>query len=638
MKKTKNYTGLFLIFFIVALFAMNTWKANGKENRQFSLDAPKIPFMRVSNKNTELTDLRGYRSKEAKSYAKNTVIPLGQSKKIFVSFGPNIGQIESLSYEILKKEDEKSVADGVTEQFTYKDGYANATVTVDDELRENTEYIICFTLSLPRWQKVYYYASIEYGMQFHLTENMACIRAFHDEIFTKSKEITEDAQSMRDTTDNDFAKTTMKSSQEAISFGENEPKMESEISYCLKEVRENALKTELTYIMSIQRENRSKQYYKVQEIYEVSYDKKKTQLLDYTRKVESFFNPEFVYPSKQEILVGITKEDAPQYLESDSSKKICFVQAGQLWLYDYRRNTMTQVFAFGGDNFDIRSNFDQNNIRLLHMDDEGNTDFLVYGYMSRGEHEGENGISLYHYDAADCLVEEKIFISSNYKYSLLNAGVQEMAYFDGENYLYLFLSGNLYRIHVQDSNVEKMQGNIGKKNIAVSKSNKMVAVQPEDAKKNKKIILWNLQEGKNQEIVCEDSERIKIIGFVLEDFVYGIADEKNLLKKGSIFPMGELKIVNENGEEIRNYQKENRYLLKAKISGNVIAVTLGKKKENKYQKIPMQEYIRYQKSDADEITFVRHYDVVQWSQLYMKFPNYVYVQNGAKVRKPGILR
>ncbi len=638
MKKTKNYTGLFLIFFIVALASINIWKAVGEENRQFALDCPKLPFMTVSNQNVTLTHLRGYRSEEAKSYAKKTVIPLGKSKKMTVKLGPNLDEIASLSYEIIKKEDEKSVADGVVEQFTYEDGYVSAAVMVDDELKEETEYVICFTLSKSRWEKIYYCAYLQYGMQFHAAENMAFINELHGNIFEKSDEVFDYMGSSQNASDNDFSKTTAKSSHDAILFGENEPKVEGEITYSIKEVRENEMAAELSYIMSMQRENRSKQYYKVKETYEVSFSSEKMRLIDYSRNVESIFNPEFVYPSKQEILVGITRKDEPMYLESDSSKKVCFVQANQLWLYDYRRNTMTQVFAFGGDNLDIRGNFDENAVSLLNMDDDGNVDFLVYGYMSRGEHEGENGISLYHYDAESCLIEEKIFISSNYKYSLLNDGIQKLAYFDGKQYLYLFLSRNLYKVNIQNSNVEKIEEEIAKKNIAVSKSCKMAAIQTKDAKDNKKIVLWNLKQGKKQEIVCEDDERINMIGFVLEDFVYGIANENNLLKKGSIFPMEELKIINEMGEEIRNYTKENRYLLKAKISGNVISVTLGKKQGKKYQKIPMQEYIRYQKSNTDEISFVSHYDVVQWSQLYMKFPTYVYVQTGSKVRKTGMLR
>lgn len=635
MRKTKNYTGLFLIFFIIALLGINAWKALGEENRQFGLDSPKIPLMRISNSDTELTDLRGYRSEEAQSYAKTAFIPLEKSKKMTVSLGPDLEKISSLTYEIMRKKDKKLVADGTIKEFTNKNGYLSAEIKVEDNLRKETDYLVCFCVLIPRQGKIYYYAQLKYGEELFAKKKMEFVKKFHNHIFEKSDWIANYIDFKDGNADNDFSKTTIQSSYEAMVFGDTNPQVEGEVSYSIKEVNEEIMKIELSYIISIQREKRSKQYYTVKENYEVGYSAKKMQLIDYERRVESLFNPEFVYPIKQEILLGITKQDTPDYLESDSGKKICFVQGKQLWLYNYRKNTMTEVFAFGGNNLDIRSNFDQNNIRLLKMDEEGNIDFLVYGYMSRGQHEGENGISLYHYDADSCLIEEKIFINSNYKFSLLNSGIRKVACLSENNSLYISLDEDLFKIDITSSEVKKIEKEIGEENITVSEQSKIVAIQREE---DKKITIWNLDKDEKRELTCEDNQSIKMIGFISEDFVYGIANKSDLPKNGSIFPMKQISIINKEGENIKTYKKENRYLLKVKISGTVIRVTLGKKEGTKYQKIPMQEYIRYQNSDADKIIFIRHSDIVQWSQLYMKFPNYVYVQTGGKMRKAGLLR
>ena len=45
----------------------------------------------------------------------------------------------------------------------------------------------------------------------------------------------------------------------------------------------------------------------------------------------------------------------------------------------------------------------------MNMDESGNMDFVVYGYMNRGSHEGECGISLYHYDRDLGQAREQIF-------------------------------------------------------------------------------------------------------------------------------------------------------------------------------------------------------------------------------------
>ena len=42
----------------------------------------------------------------------------------------------------------------------------------------------------------------------------------------------------------------------------------------------------------------------------------------------------------------------------------------------------------------------------MKMKNNGDIAFLVYGYMNRGKHEGENGISVYQYTASDQKIEE----------------------------------------------------------------------------------------------------------------------------------------------------------------------------------------------------------------------------------------
>lgn len=639
MKKTRNYTVLFLIFFIISLVVVNILKIVSGQASQFVLDAPQIPLMRISNENVKLTDLRGYRSDNAASYAKISVIPLEKSKTLTIFLGPDLEKASSLTYEVTRKKDGKLVADGTLKKFTKKENYLSVQMTVDDDLKEETEYMICFRLSLPRQEKIYYYAQLQYGQEFYTQKNVEFIQRFHKAIFEKSEEISSRLQPQEEF-DKDFSTTSIASGMQEILFGNAEAKVESDISYSCKEVKKKRLGVELTYIMSIQREERSKQYYRVEEEYDVAYDTKRdiVYLMDYDRKVESIFNPEFIYSSRQEILLGITQKDTPVYLESDSGKKVCFVQGKQLWVFDYSKNTMSEVFAFGGNNLDLRSNLDQNNIRPLNIDDDGNIDFLVYGYITRGEHEGENGISLYHYDATSCLIEEKIFIDSDYKFSVLNSGIKKLAYFDGEKNLYFLLDGNLFLVNVENNKLEKIEENIKEDNIKISEKDRLVAIQKKKNKNNKEIILWSLDKGESQKIICEDGQRMKIIGFISEDFVYGIADKSDLPETGSTFPMEQICIVNEEGENIKTYEKEGRYVLNAKISGNVIRVTLGKKTGTKYQKIPTKEYIRYQNVDTGSITFVRHSDTVQWRQLYIKFPSYIYLQQEGKVRKAGILR
>ena len=68
---------------------------------------------------------------------------------------------------------------------------------------------------------------------------------------------------------------------------------------------------------------------------------------------------------------------------------------------------MHKVFSFEGEDYrDSRNNYQKHAIQIMKMKNNGDIAFLVYGYMNRGKHEGENGISVYQYTASDQKIEE----------------------------------------------------------------------------------------------------------------------------------------------------------------------------------------------------------------------------------------
>lgn len=61
---------------------------------------------------------------------------------------------------------------------------------------------------------------------------------------------------------------------------------------------------------------------------------------------------------------------------------------------------MSLVFGFAdAENMDVRTLCDLHDIRLISVDEKGNTTFTVVGYMNRGVHEGQVGVAVYYFDA-----------------------------------------------------------------------------------------------------------------------------------------------------------------------------------------------------------------------------------------------
>ena len=89
----------------------------------------------------------------------------------------------------------------------------------------------------------------------------------------------------------------------------------------------------------------------------------------------------------------------------------------------------------------MRNLYDQHAIKIISMDKNGNTTFAVYGYMNRGEHEGEVGAAIYYFNLSQNVVEEKAFIPSNKSFAIAEEELGKLVYYNNEqNMLYVLVT------------------------------------------------------------------------------------------------------------------------------------------------------------------------------------------------------
>lgn len=64
--------------------------------------------------------------------------------------------------------------------------------------------------------------------------------------------------------------------------------------------------------------------------------------------------------------------------------------------------------------------------------------FAVYGYMNRGNHEGEVGVGIYYFDINKNAIEEKAFIPSTKSFAIAEDELGKMVYYNhGQEMLYV---------------------------------------------------------------------------------------------------------------------------------------------------------------------------------------------------------
>ena len=134
------------------------------------------------------------------------------------------------------------------------------------------------------------------------------------------------------------------------------------------------------------------------------------------------------------------------------------------------------MFSFRGyEGIDNRENYGEHDIKIVRIDEAGSLDYIVYGYMNRGNHEGEVGIEVNHYDSLSNTNEELAFISSDKAYEVMKSELGQMMYVTEGGELYLMVDGSVYGIDLSTLEMKELIKGLDKEIYAVSESDRYFA-------------------------------------------------------------------------------------------------------------------------------------------------------------------
>ena len=519
---------------------------------------------------------------------------------------PIVDRIEALGPEMEALSDEE--LRGKTKEFK-------------ERLENGKTYLM--ELSVKQNDKtIRYFTRVIYGTSFHLKECLDFAQKFHDAALTEGNTefISQYLETAEGTTSNNLANVDLKSTQEAVSYATLKPQVESVYPATVKEISENVTSLELRYILSAENTDGTKQYYQATEYFRVRYAKDRMYLLNYERNMEAYMRYDTIDRSNNRILLGSSQK---QLISKNGGKKAAFVVQDELWYYDYQKSNMHKVFSFEGEDYrDSRNNYQKHAIQIMKMKNNGDIAFLVYGYMNRGKHEGENGISVYQYTASDQKIEELGFIPTQIQYDMMKNDIKKGAFLSGSGQFYFYLDGAVYQVDLDSGKSKILAKNITD-DMTVISENGMLAL---NQSKNKMKVV-DLSTQKTEVITCKDDQVLRPIGFIEKDFIYGVGNKKEVVrnKDGSyMYPLTNVYIRN-NKKIVKEYGEDGTYITNTSVDGTTIALTHSKKSGNGYKKINVS-YIRYKDKQESKAVLEYGYTGTRLNQLYLAFPDDVYIQ------------
>ena len=593
LKTVKNavvHILVLLLVFIGAVVLFEKLINQSTPNSAQDMENSTFPLVYMQNKGVSYNCLHGYAYEMDVTNIRDTVTVLGDSHELDIQIQPFSSNVESVSYEVLSLDGTESLENTKVVQLTEESNYLTATLNIQNNMLLNQEYILKLQVTAGG-RDVYFYTRLLLEDGLHLEAYLNFVTGFYEKCVNKTDEATlGSAVEPDETTDqkDTLAEMDIHSSVNRLMWGNLNPQIFYKPTPSLVDINGTTASFVLDYRISAINSEGTTELYNVKEFYRLRYTDTRVFLLDFTRSTDEIFSAEGTVINSKGINLGVTSQDV-EFAIDEKNKVAAFVQEDELWTYEINAGRMTRVFGFPQkENMDYRDFYEKNNIKILRVDSDGNVWFCVSGYMNRGQHEGENGIAVYYYEDASATVEEILFVKTMESYDMLKLDIGALAYItENAQDFYLLLQGMIYRIDLTTREYERVVDGINTECYTVSESNRYVAWLKEGARYDSQTLYrMDLETGAVQEITCDADDRIRPVAFMGEDLVYGVAHTSDIdtTHEGSeLFPMYRLTIVGADGEERKNYEPGNAYVLSVEQSENMLVLSRVMRTENGYE-------------------------------------------------------
>ena len=591
MRKSIIKSTIVVIVFFAALFIIGNVMNKGNADMTTEMEAATYPVVSVNYGGFQINKMHGYRDVMEVDQMRECITPLAAGRKMQLTIDTYGNRIGGLRFEVRSVDGSRLIENTEMEGYEQSGDEIRVSFGIKDLIENNQEYLFVLVLTTGAGKEIRYYTRIVNPEEYYVADKLEYVRDFSNKTFDKeaAKSLTKYLESNAEGDNTTFGRVTIHSSFHQVTWGDLDITRISNPEITIKDLGAETGNFVMEYYVSMPYGSETN-YYRVKEYYRIRHTADRIYLLDYERTMNQIFNEKGNAYANNKILLGIVGEE-PILRESDGGNAAVFVSGNRLFSYNIVDNKLALLFGFyDGENMDARTLYDGHKIKILNVDEGGNVIFLVYGYMNRGRHEGQVGISVYYYDSTVNTVEEMAYIPCSHSQAILMKEVDQLSYINRNGKLYLLWDDQIYAVDVVKHSSEIVVENLTEENFKVSDSNRMVVWQnragtgkDEETAAYEELILMNLISGAQKTIQAGTRERIIPIGFMGEDLIYGIAREDDIQKDyagNEVIPMYLVRIANESSGVLMEYRQENVYVLSGTVEGNQIILKRLQKTED----------------------------------------------------------
>lgn len=581
---------IYRVIILIAIFvaALSYFSRDIKEvvfnlDNTTTMEKATFPLVTIKTGDNIINLLHGYSSNLEANKIRESVTPLDPDQSFEVRIDHKKYDIKKLNYEVREFVGDALIETDSVSVFEEDKDIKTAKIKLQAKLSPEKEYAVKITLISSESEKLYYYQRIKIYSVSHLKEKLDFIMNFHNAIMNKStaESIIKYLEPTNIADNSTFADVNINSSFDLISWGSLAPKILTEVVPTVKEIYADTASVELSYIVQAEISGVAETY-RVTEFYRVRYSTDRMYLLNYDRHMESIFDISLASIAKNELKLGITSDQNVPYVAGEDGTKIAFVRNGELYFFDLENNEITKVFSFRQKDTDyIRDLYDQHDIQILNMDAEGNINFMVYGYMNRGQYEGKVAMILYHYTRAESRIEELVYIPVDEPYQRLKGDIGDLAYVNSMNVFYFHVSNTIYSYNLITRELSEIATDINKDQVKVLKDINYVAWQEHaDPKLSNNIDIMDLESGVRNTITSIPGYNIRLMDMIDSNLIYGYVNKDDItsMVDGSVLaPLSKVEIASVDKNVLKSYSNNGFYVSGLEVKDNIIELRLVQK-------------------------------------------------------------
>ena len=620
MKKLIINIAIVIAVFFISLFVAGSIINQGTTDMTMEMGQATFPVVTVRFNGIEMNPMHGYCKEMKTNLMRESITPLMSGRKVALQIDRFGTEIDSIAFEVRSVDGERLIENTQVPEWEERDdGTLFATLELKDLIDMNQEYELIVLITPASGDTIRYYTRIISQEDYHVTDKLEFVKDFTTKTFDKeaAKSLTKYLESNSSGDNTNLGKVTIHSSFDQITYAGLPITAKTDPQITIREIDEQTGSFVTDFYVTTS-DTEAENLYHVQEYYRLRYTSDRIYLLDYERTMDQVFQEDGNAYANNKIMLGITEDDV-QMEESDDGNILAFVSGNRLFSYNTVDNKMAYLFGFyDKDNKDTRTFYNMHRIKILDVSEGGNITFLVYGYMNRGRHEGEVGISAFYYDSTVNTIEELVYIPSEEPQDVIIEKVNRLSYINRDGILYLMDNQHIYGINFTERTYEMVADHLHYNGYVISDSNRMIAWQEGDSLENSQtVVLMNLNTGVQKRIEAKASETIVPIGFIEEDLIYGIVNKNDIVTdyaRETVLPMYCVKIENENEGVLMTYEQENVYVLSGSVNQNQITLQrVSKSEDGTYVEIAEDQIV-----DAESVSLGRNTMEVVVTQNYEK--------------------